>query len=107
MKNLGISHFLNGLCELPVAFRIIFIAACMFLSVFHVVMASDGPVSGQMGLAQALDAQDAELRLLREELDCLKMQMQSGGIAEKQEVEGTNPQLSAELASFSSSDEST
>jgi hypothetical protein len=92
---------LNGLCEFPVAFRTTLIAAYMFLGVFHVLMASDGPVFGEAGLAQALDAQDAELRLLREELDSLKMQMQSGAIVEQQEVNGGNPQLTADLASFS------
>ena len=100
MDKLGISDFLNGFCGLPVAFRTTLIAACIFLGVFHVVMASDGPVFGEMGLAQALDAQEAELRLLRQELDCLKLQMQSGPIAEKQEGDSKNPQPTAELASF-------
>ena len=101
MDNLGIRDFFIGLCELPMAFRILLLSACVFWGVFPVVMAIGPPVIGEVGLAQALDAQDAEIRLLKQELDCLKIQMQSGLIAEEREIDGKKSQLTAELARFS------
>lgn len=64
-------------------------------------MANDDPVLGGEGLTHTLNAQDAELRLLRKELDALKTQLRSDAIAVPQEVEDETTQLKAEFATFS------
>ena len=46
------------------ALRATLVAACIYLGVFHVVIASDDSAFAELGLAQTLDAQDEEIRLL-------------------------------------------
>ena len=82
-------------------FRITLIVACILSGVFHVAMANDDPVLGGEGLTHTLHAQDAELHLLRKELDALKTQLRSDAIAVPQEVEDETTQLKAEFATFS------
>lgn len=73
----------------------------MFLGAFHVVMGSDVPVLDEVRLSRTLDVQDAEIRLLREEIESLKMQMRAASVAEEKEIDGEHPQLRADLNSFS------
>ena len=101
MNDLGIRNFLDGLCELPVAYRIILISACVLFGGFSVVRGSDLLFPSEGGLAQVLDAQDAELRLLKQEIDHLKMQLHTGALAEQHQHEGVKAQPTAALANFS------
>ena len=83
------------------ALRATLVAACICLGVFHVVIASDDPAFAEVGLAQTLDAQDEEIRLLREEIESLKLHMRADSVADEKEVDGEHPQVRADLASFS------
>ena len=82
-------------------YRIILISACVLFGGFPVVRGSDLLFPSEGGLAQALDAQDAELRLLKQELDHLKMQIHTGAVAEQRQHDGVKTQPTAALANFS------
>ena len=99
MKKLSIRDIFSGFCELPVVLRTTLITAVVFWGVFHVVIASGRPVTGEVELVEALDAQDAEIRLLKQELDQLKIQMQPGLISAQPDSDSRKP--TAQLAALS------